>query len=41
MRIFDGFRDPARRPRYIIWTGVAAIIFVLLWAFAMVGTSFA
>lgn len=40
-RFLSGFRDPVRRPRFIIWAAVGLIVFVLLWAFALVGTSFA
>lgn len=41
LRIFDGFRDPARRPRFIIWSGMALILVVVIWAVALIGTSFA
>ena len=40
-RFLDGFRDPARRPRFIIWAAVGLIVFVLLWSFALIGTSYA
>ncbi len=40
-RFLDRLRDPAFRPRLIIWLAVATIMFVLLWAFGLIGTSFA
>lgn len=34
------FRDPATRPRAIIWSGLLLIAFVVLWAGGLIGTSF-
>ncbi len=36
----SGFTDPVRRPRFIIWLGIATMILVILWCFGLVGTSF-
>jgi hypothetical protein len=36
----EGFRDPVRRPRYIIWSALAVMLVVLMWTFGLVGTSF-
>lgn len=33
------FRDPVRRPRAIIWLGIALIAFIVIWAVAIDGTS--
>ena len=41
MRFLDRLRAPSYRPRLIIWLGVSLILFVLLWAFGLIGTSFA
>lgn len=36
---FDGWKDPARRPRYIIWTGVGTLVLVAVMIVALGVTS--
>ncbi len=36
--LFAGFRDPARRPRFIIWSVIVVMVGIILWAFMLVGT---
>ena len=36
---FSGFKDPKRRPRYIIWTGAALMVFAAVMIVALGVTS--
>ena len=37
--LFAGFADPVRRPRYLIWTATALVVFVAFMVAAFIGTS--
>lgn len=36
---FSAFKDPVRRPRAIVWSGVALVVFVLIYGASMAATS--
>jgi Zn finger protein HypA/HybF involved in hydrogenase expression len=36
---FSAFKDPMRRPRAIVWTGVVLVVFVLIYGASMAATS--
>ncbi len=37
--LFSAFKDPVRRPRAIVWTGVGLVVFVLIYGASMAATS--